>query len=192
MTKVGIGLMALGVGVWAAWNAWMRTRTMNPVEIPVTIAVGASTASNFELNYDGLYLIEIAAQGADLSELETINAEWNLRSDGQEVQRGSTDEAHSAPGGGQGGARVIGEFHGRSGHRYELRVKFTADAPTLQKANPRLRVAVSGLAQENLHAANLLVFSTMFICELFGVILVGVGAWGRAAAGQRDPSHKSE
>jgi len=57
-------------------------------------------------------------------------------------------------------------------------VKFTADAKDLQGANPRLRVAVSGLARENLQAASVLVFSTMFICELFGAILVGVGLWG--------------
>jgi hypothetical protein len=78
---------------------------------------------------------------------------------------------------------VIGEFNGRAGQSYELRVMFTADAAGLEAAKPRLRVAVSGLARENLQAASVLVFSMMFICEMFGMILVGVGRWGKRERG---------
>ena len=179
--KVGIGLMALGVGVWAAWSAWTRTRTVNPVDVPVTIAAGQSAAASFKLNYDGLYLIEIAAREADSSRLGEVGAEWSLWTGRQEIQRGSTADAHSAPSGSVGTARVIGEFNGRAGQSYELQVRFASDAPPLQEAKPRLKVAVSGLAQENLQAASVLVFSTMFICELFGMILMGIGIWGRRA-----------
>jgi len=38
---------------------------------------------------------------------------------------------------------------------------------------------VSGLAKENLDAASVLLFSIVFICELFGLILVGVGISGK-------------
>ena len=170
--------MGLGVGVWAAWNGWTRTRRVDPVDVGVNVAAGQSVAEKFKLNYDGLYLIEIAAEGAAEAPLEAVGAEWTVWSCGREVKKGSTAEAHSAPGGSNGAARVIGDFNGRAGQSYELEVKFTADAKDLQGANPRLRVAVSGLARENLQAASVLVFSTMFICELFGAILVGVGLWG--------------
>jgi hypothetical protein len=179
--KVGMGLMALGVGVWAAWSGWTRTRTVEPLDVRVTVVAGQSVEEKFKLNYDGLYLIEITAKGASLADmaLGKIDAEWTLWSCGQEVKRGTTAEAHSAPGGSGGAARVIGEFNGRAGQSYELDVKFGAVARDLQGAKPRLRVAVSGLARENLAAASVLVFSTMFICELFGIILVGVGMWGQ-------------
>jgi hypothetical protein len=181
MTKAGIGLMALGVGVWAAGSGWTRTRKVEPVDVPVKVAAGQSVEESFKLNYDGLYLIEIAAEKADAAneQIETVGAEWTVWSCGQEVKKGSTAEAHSAAGSGGGIARVIGEFNGRAGQSYELRVVFTAEAPGLEAGKARLRVAVSGLARENLQAASVLVFSMMFICEMFGMILVGVGSWGR-------------
>jgi len=176
--KVGVGLMALGVGVWAAWSGWTGTRKVDPVDVGVNVTAGQSVEEKFKLNYDGLYLIEIAAERAEEVPLKAVGAEWTVWSCGQEVKRGSTAEAHSAPGGSGGSARVIGDFTGRAGQSYELQVAFTAGARELEVAKPRLKVAVSGLARENLQAASVLVFSTMFICELFGMILVGVGLWG--------------
>ena len=175
--------MALGVGVWVAWSAWTRTRKVEPVDVPVTVAAGHSQAQSFKLNYDGRYLVEITADAPDNSGLEAIGAEWSLWSCGQEVAKGNNAEAHSAPGGSAGSERVIGEFNGRAGQSYELQVKFTTASPDTQIRNTRLRVAVSGLARENLQAASVLVFSMMFICELFGMVLVGVSLWGRRAAG---------
>jgi len=181
VTKVGVGLMALGVGVWVAWSAWTRTRKVEPLDVEMNVAAGQTAAQTFKLNYDGLYLIELSSKGAGEAQLAAIDADWSLWSCGQEVKKGSTNEAHSAPGGSRN-ARVIGDFNGRAGQSYEL--QFTAGASGLRNPRPRLRVVVSGLAQENLQAANVLVFSTMFICELFGMILVGIGIWGKRAAGE--------
>ena len=183
--KVGIGLMALGAGVWVAWSAWTRTRRVDPVDIPVSIAVGQSTAQSFTLNYDGLYLVEIVADTPNASWLEAFGAEWSLGSGGVEVAKGSTAEAHSAPSGSAGRARVIGEFSGRAGKSYQLQVKATTTALRDARArNARLRVAVSGLAKENLQAASVLVFAIMFICELFGMVLIAVGLWGKKVTAQ--------
>ena len=178
--KLGIGLMALGVGVWAGWSAWTRTRRIEPVNVPVRLAAGQSIDLRFTLNYDGLYLIEIGPEktGSTEAQLGTLSAEWTVSSGGQEVKRGNTAEAHSAPGDAEA-ARVIGEFNGRAGQTYELQVGFTTDAPEPWAGKARLKVGVSGLARENLQAESALVFSTMFICELFGIVLVGVGLWGR-------------
>ena len=175
--KIGIGLMALGVGVWAAWGAWTGTRKVNAVDVPVAISAGQSATRSFLLNYDGLYLIEIASGKTDEAQvgLLGLDAEWSVWSSGKAVKAGGTKEAHSGPRQSDGLARVIGEFNGRAGQTYVLRVKFLNDAQGLNAANPRLKVAVSGLARENLDAASLLVSSTMCICELFGLILLAVG-----------------
>lgn len=183
ITKVGVGLMALGVGVSASWSAWTRTRKIEPLDVEVKVAAGQSVAKGFKLNYDGLYLIELSAERAGEAQLAAIDAEWGLWSCGQEVKKGSTNEVHSAPGGSRD-SRVIGDFNGRAGQSYELQVKFNSEAPGLGQSRPRLKVVVSGLARENLQAANVLAFSTMFICELFGMVLVGIGIWGRRAAGE--------
>lgn len=190
--KFGIGLMMLGVGVWAAWRGW--TRKVDPVDVAVVLAAGQSVNENLKLNYDGLYLIEIAAENRETSQAQLggIGVEWSLWSCGHEVKKGSTAESHSAQAQSGGVARVIGEFAGRAGQSYQLQLKFTTDARELQAAEPRLKVVVSGLARENLQAASLLVFSMVFICEMFGILLVGVGLWRRrAGSGRCDLYHKS-
>jgi hypothetical protein len=175
-TKIGFGLIAAGVAVWMAWGQWARTRKIHPVEVPVTVGNGQGTTASFKLNYDGLYLIEVAAKNpaAANAQMATLAAEWSLWSRGQELSRGSTTEAHSAPAQSGGLARVIGEFTGTAGQSYQLQVKFTSDVRGLQTAQATLQVLASGLARENLQATGVLVFSMMFICEMFGMILVGL------------------
>lgn len=182
--KFGFGLIAAGVAVWMAWGEWTRTRKIHPVDVPVTAGNARGTTASFKLNYDGLYLIEVAAKNtaAANEQIATLGAEWSLWSRGQELRRGSTAEAHNAPAQGGGLARVIGEFTGRAGQSYQLQVKFTSDVRGLQTSHATLQVLASGLARENLQAAGVLVFSMMFICEMFGMILVGLSLAGRKAA----------
>lgn len=177
--RIGLTLMLLGVVLFGGWKVWTRTRRIDPVDMPLTVAAGPIATRNFLLNYDGHYLIEITAEKTAPAEagLANLGAEWSVWSGGREVSRGTTEEVHSAPGKSAELTRVIGEFNGRAGQSYELRVRFTKDAPELQMA--RLRVVVSGLAKENLSASSVLLFSIVFICQFFGLILVGVGIWGR-------------
>ena len=181
--------MALGVGVWVAWTVWTRTRTIEPLDVPVRVAAGQNIEQAFRLNYDGLYLIEIVPDQSKQTEpqLGVIGAEWALLNRGMEIKKGNTTEAHSAPGDGRAG-RVIGDFNGRAGESYELQLRFTTDAPNLWIGEPHLSITVSGLARENLQAAGVLMSSMMFICELFGAILVGISVWGSRRSRNRESS----
>ena len=191
-TKFGLGLVGLGIFVAAAWGFWSRTRKLIPVDRPVSPLRGQSVTSDFTLNFDGLYLIQMEANAAippdqlrcllgvdadpracDPAE-PAIGANWVLSPPGQEVRRGSSDEPHSAPAAGKNVSREIGEFHGVSGRHYTLIVTFTRDASALAAANPRLKVAISGIAHRDLEAADVLAFSASFICILFGLTLLGV------------------
>lgn len=196
-TKFGLGLVVLGVAVIATWNWWTKTRNFVPVDIPVCLTAGQTVTSEFRLNFDGLYQIEI--QGAKTVPLQTlhclmgveadadkckdippaIGAAWTLLSQGQVINRGSSLELHSAPVQSEGIARVIGEFQGKAGQEYKLEVAFTADGGRLAEAHPRLRVEVADIARTDLQAANVLVFSTTFICLLFGVILLAIACFAR-------------
>src|SRR5215469_3927086 len=191
-TKFGLGLVALGISIAAAWILWNRTRNFIPVDQPVSPLAGQSVASNFTPNFDGLYLIQVEAQPAIPPEQlrcllgvdadpracgpvePALGANWVLSTPGQEVRRGSTDEPHSAPAAGNTISREIGEFHGASGHHYTLIVTFTRDAAALAAAHPRLKVAISGIARSGLEAAGVLAFSASFICILFGLTLLGI------------------
>jgi hypothetical protein len=189
-TKSGFGLVVLGIGVFAAWSLWTKTRNVVPVDVPISMAAGTTIRSEFKLNFDGLYLIEIGAEKAiPLDRLRclmavepdatrckgippAIGATWILSSDGQEISRGNSQEMHSAPVQSDYVARVIGEFQGRAGRRYKLQVVFTSDGRSLAGAHPRLKVGVSGIAFEDMQAAGGLILSITFICILFGAVLM--------------------
>lgn len=200
MTKFGLALVALGIGVFAAWSIWAKTRTFVPVDVPVSLAAGQTISAEFNLNFDGLYLIEIEAEKAiPLGTLHclmgveadavtckdigpAIGASWILFSNGREIRRGSSLETHSAPAQSGGVARVIGEFQGKSGQLYILRVRVATDGRRLAAAHPRLKVGVANIAYTDIQAASVLVFSTTFICLLFGVILLSIAYFAKRAS----------
>jgi len=195
--KAGFTLVVLGIGIFGAWNLWTKTRRLVPVDIPVSLTSGQSIASEFTLNFDGLYLIEIEAEKTiPLDTLHclmgveadpalckevapTIAATWILSSPGRQIRRGNSSELHSAPAQSDRVARVIGEFQGIAGQVYTLQVTFTADAGNLAAAHPRLKVGVASIAYTDFQSASVLVFSMGFICVLFGAILLATAYYAK-------------
>lgn len=202
-TKFGLLLVALGVGIFAAWTLWAKTRDFIPVNVPVAFLVGQPITENFRLNFDSLYLIEIEAEKATipvnilhcLMEMEAdhvecryippaIEAAWAISSNGQEIAHGSSLQLHSGPAQSDTMVRVIGEFQGKAGQSYQLRLTSAIDGQSLAKANPRLKVAVASIAYTDIQSASVLVFSTTFICLLFGVVLLSISYFARRRSDQ--------
>ncbi len=170
------------------------------MNIPVSLAANQSINAQFKPNFDGLYLVEIDAQKtlppdtlhclmgleADPARCKglpsTIDANWILSSEGQELKRGSSVELHSVPVEAQIVTRVIGDFQGEAGRDYTLQVTFLTDGPGLAVAHPRLKVAVASIVYTDLQSAGVLVFSMAFICGLFGVILLGIALSAKHSA----------
>jgi len=209
-TKTGLGLVVLGIGVFVAWKLWTKTRNEMPVNVPVSLFPGQAVTSQFRLNLDGLYLIEIEAERnippetlhclmgveADAAQCKdiapAIGATWILSRGGHEIGRGTSLESHTAPVQTGNVARVIGEFPGTAGQDYRLEVAITADGRRLQPAHPRLRVVISSLAKTDFQSASVLIFSISFVCILFGVILLGIAFYvRRAIAGRTQPNGKA-
>ena len=177
-----------------------------PVDVPISWVAEQAINSEFELNFDGLYLIEIDAERSVpvetlrclmAVEADTLlckeiplalSAAWILSSNGMQISRGSSQELHSAPVQANGLARVIGEFQGKARQVYNLQVTFTSDGKSLAVAHPRLKVGVASIAYTDIQAASVLVSSITFICTLFGAILLSI-AWfakrGSSHAGER-------
>ena len=193
--KFGFSLLLLGGAVFVSWNCWARTRNLTPVDLPVTLHQGETIASEFELNYDGPYLIAIRAEKTLPEEIlrcllggnadatlcsarqATLAATWTLQRDGQPFLSGSSVTPHSAASDQEGVTRVMGEFLGRRGQRFALRVWFAAGASGLDAARPRLTVRITGLARENMQAAGVLIGSISFICVLFGAMGIGLACF---------------
>jgi len=107
----------------------------------------------------------------DLSLQTSLSTLTASTSAGQEIRRGSTEEQHSAPAGGNRVSREIGEFHGGAGHSYTLLITFTRDGSALNAAHPHLKVAISGIARSAMQAASVLAVSAAFICIMFGLAI---------------------
>jgi hypothetical protein len=113
---------------------WAKTRITRPVDMPVSMSTGHIRTSQFPINLEFVYRIEISADknripaetlhcllgykflDSDCAHTPSVvQASWVLSSNGQVVARGSTD----GPGGGavtnDAIARVIGFFDGKRG-----------------------------------------------------------------------------
>jgi hypothetical protein len=203
-TKTGLALIVLGIGILAAWSWWTRSRNFVPVSMPIAPAAGRSITSAFTLNFDGLYLVEIEAEKTipldalhclmgvekDPEECKSmpsvIAATWALSSEARDIGHGSSQEQFGRPVRTNGVTRVIGEFQGKAGRSYKLEVTFAAEPAGLEAAHPRLKVAVASIAYTDIESAKMLVFSTVFICVLFGVMLLAAALLSKTK--QTDPS----
>jgi hypothetical protein len=197
-TKSGLALILLGIAIFALWSWWKKTRNFVPVNTAISLAAGQTISSEFKLNFDGLYLIEIQAQKtlppgaldcrmgleASLARCKdtppALAANWILSSHGQEIRKGSSGDEHGAMVEPETVSRAIGEFQGQAGQEYKLQVTSNGDGSPLAPASPRLKVAVASIAYSDLESANLLAFSTAFICVLFGLILLAIASYAKS------------
>jgi hypothetical protein len=171
-TKSGIALIILSIGILGWWSWWKNTRNFVPVNTPISLAAGQDVRSQFKLNFDGLYLIEIEAPK---SLLPAIDADWTLSSRGSQVKSGSAKGSQAVSAEPDAPVRVIGQFQGRAGEDYALRVSLVSnEAAAFSAANTRLKVTVASIAYTDLQSAAVLVFSMAFICLLFGMILLAI------------------
>lgn len=196
-TKFGFVLLVSGLAISAAWSLWTKTRKLAPLDVPVLLAAGESITNEFQLNFDGSYLIEFeAVETVPLGTLHclmgvqadadgckeippAIRVTWILSSKGQLIQTGTSLEPHTMPAVSAGVARVVGEFQGKAGQEYKLQVTSTADGKSLAPAHPRLKVTVASIAYTDLQSAGVLVFSITFIFVLFAVVLLFLAYFSR-------------
>ena len=207
-TKSGVALLILGFGILGLWSWWKRTRNFVPVDMPVSLAAGKSIASQFKLNFDGSYLIEIEADrsvpssalrclmGVTVETTEcrelppALQASWTLSRGSQEITRGSSGDLLRTSSESDQVTRVIGEFPGKAGQEYKLEMFSSADGSALSAANPHLKVIVASISYTDLQSAGVLVFSMAFICELFGIILLAIAFHASRKKSVREPGYR--
>lgn len=161
---LGVIFLVVGIGVLGTWNLWLTARTVLPVNIPVSMAIGHVRTSEFKLNLNAPYTIGIevkktipfdtlncllgtamphsssTALGECPDRPSVVKASWILTSDGQTVARGSSDDHRTGAWMNESIARHLGSFQGQSGRRYVLDLNVLTDGSSLDRGNPRLIV----------------------------------------------------
>ena len=176
---------------------WAKTRITRPVDMPVPMSTGHIRTSQFPINLEAVYLIEISADknripaetlhcllgykflDSDCANTPSVvQASWVLSSNGQVVARGSTD----GPGGGavtnDAIARAIRFFDGEKGCCYDLDVDILGDGSKLAAGNPRLRVEAFPYPAGKMAWGPAVLLITI-ILEVTGLVLLTIASIAR-------------
>ena len=192
-TKIaGFAFIGVGVVLFGVWYSWIATRTSRPVNVPISLVPGPLHASEFKVNLDALYTIDIevekkipfdtlncllgtampsptsSALGECPDRPSVVVATWALTSEGQTVARGSSDESRSGAWGNDSISREIGHLKSQSGRPYRLDVDFLKDGSALAPGNPRLKVEVHPMFYEDTMVGGA-------VMNLLSVVLIAIG-----------------
>jgi len=132
--RLGIGLILLGITAYAGTARWMRTRTVYPVNIPVSLATGHIRTA-FRLNLSAVYWVIVDSgdwwKGGRLCPDPRLRAKtrWVLYKRGAIVDRSDDATPTGWPTGFDVGPGV-----------YDLDVEVLSDTSCLDPGHPRLRV----------------------------------------------------
>lgn len=159
-TRAGSILAVAGALIFGSGQLLHRTR--EPVNMPISLAVGHVTTPEFKVIKDRYIILVVAKKrlpfdalccmmgiGQDQGPLNChkeplVQANWTVSSDHHVVAQGAS---HGAGGGGSFSnrdvARYLGDFYGEAGKKYTLDVEFIKDATALAVTDPHLSVQIS-------------------------------------------------
>src|ERR1700756_3700520 len=106
--RIGIGLIAAGIGLFGGWRWWLVTRTWAPLDMPISLARGHIHSPEFKINLDGGFWIwvEVETAGDDAgvsclmgyssdycgkNNIPQLRTSWTLADSGKVVAHGPTD-----------------------------------------------------------------------------------------------------
>lgn len=152
-----------GAVVLGPWQPQLLHRTREPVNMPISLAMGHVTTPEFKVTKDRYIILVVAKKRLPFDKLvcmmgigqaplsrynchkePLVQAIWAVSSDGRIAAQGASRDAQ------EGGfftnkdvARYLGEFEGEKGKKYVLDIDFTRDAIALSVTDPHLSVQIS-------------------------------------------------
>lgn len=191
----GVIFLCAGIGVYGGWVLWLTTRTERPVNIPISMAVGHVRTKVFKLNMSAPYTIDVEVQkkipfdtlncllGMATAPASTalqdcpdrpsvVKVSWVLKSDGQIVAQGSSDDYRSGAWANDSISRELGHFQSQIGRRYVLEVDVLSDGSALAPGHPRLKVEVHPEVYEGHMVWTAVLFLAMAVLVFVGAIFL--------------------
>lgn len=160
ITWTGVILVAVPVSAVASWATWLQTRSTRPVYVPVSLAPGDITSSNFKINLSGQYTLDVEAKKtipfdrlncllgvSTLAEpkcdtVSAIKANWTLADNGSVTQRGTSDNDDVGTWSNDTIERELATFRLQRGHSYTVQVHYLVDGGSLAPTDPHLKVEI--------------------------------------------------
>jgi len=195
-SKIGVLLLALGLGILLAVAVWLETAREILADVPMPMHA-TTVRQQFTVDHDApIYTLEVrfegavsdadarcllGAKGSDVrpnldcgSIAPVFRFTWELRQDGQIVGSGSSEKVGTVLiSNGATEAIVVG-FPARTKHQYEIVLKFDEDAQNAKTAPPRVRVKVDSFVREDRFIVGAILDWAALAACLAGVIVLSV------------------
>lgn len=164
LRRFAIALIVSGLVVWIASAAWLATRKLDVLDVPVSLSPGHIRTQEFQINFNSSYLVAIAVErGPSFPNLDCqmwgcynspviLRALWTLSSGDRAVSTGDSDDMYGGHGQlvlEEADGRVLGGFESKAG-RYRLDVDVLSGASSLNKGHPKLIIELDGNGYERL------------------------------------------
>jgi biopolymer transport protein ExbD len=136
--RVGILALCVGIVVFVSVYYWVNTRTLVPLDIPVTLAPGLLRTGDFKINVEAYLSIQIRFPNcsADSNEHQSLRTRRLTSVGGQAVSAsGSTNGAITE-------GPYLGTFLSKPGH-YNLDIEVLSETRSLDFCAPRLQIEAS-------------------------------------------------
>ncbi|MBI3476841.1 MAG: hypothetical protein HY010_14000 [Acidobacteria bacterium] len=134
--QVWMGMILLGVSLttFIGVRQWMKSRTLVPLDMPVSLARGHTKTGPFKINLNDYYSVNIDTDWARFGDpncpaYDRVKAQWILYKDGREFSQWHESTPYTS----------LDGFRGEEG-TYDLDLEILSDTACLNPGNPRLVV----------------------------------------------------
>jgi hypothetical protein len=174
--RVGIFALCAGIVVYGAVYRWANSRTLLPVDMPVTLAPGHIRTGNFKINVEGFFSIQIKPpfpfagdkscryiDGLQTRRLGTISGQAISTTD----PGGNDPRITSGP--------YLGTFWSKPGN-YNLEIEVLSETQSVDHCQPRLEIEADYSEYNKWGSIEADGFSFGVFCELLGISMLLVFA----------------
>lgn len=184
---IALALMLAGTASAVSWWGWISTRSLQPLEMPISLSRGNIRTNEFVINVPSKYSVYVEVdRKPDFDNLDclvgfggdrckatpsVLDVSWKLTQSGETVAEGGaksdprTFETRKAL------DRGLGVFTVTEAGRFVLDVEVLGDSSQLNAANPRLGVAEQGGMYWEFRSQTGLVLGICAFAVLFGFFL---------------------
>ncbi|MFI5098537.1 MAG: ExbD/TolR family protein [Candidatus Acidiferrales bacterium] len=173
--RVGILALCLGIVTYGSVYLWVNTRSLSPVDIPVTLGPGHIQTGNFRIDVEANYSIQIRILHPGLPGCDEGSGLRTRRLTVIGGQRISTPGAGIAREDGVEIGTYLGSFDGRPGN-YNLDIEVLSAPQYLNSCGPRLEIEASYSDFDRWNSREETAFTFGVFCELLGSVLLLVSA----------------
>jgi biopolymer transport protein ExbD len=172
--RVGILALCVGVLVFVSVHYWVNTRTLVPLDIPVTLAPGHIRTGDFKINVEAYLSVQVRFPNcsADSNEHERLRTRRLTSVGGQAV---SAPGSMGATEGEITEGSYLGTFLSKPGH-YNLDIEVLSATLYLDVCAPRVQIEASTYDFNEWESIQGFSFWISAFCELLGMSMLFVFA----------------